>query len=58
MVPDILQAILVGIMDNGLNIGRWTLDQDVSGDFRIVDNCRRGSYRYPRTASKLLVNTD
>ena len=32
---NILQEVLIKIMDSGLNIGRWVMDDDINGDFRI-----------------------
>ena len=52
---NILEEIMVKIIDSGLQIGRWVLDADVNGDFRVADTFRKGYYRMPKTSQSLTV---
>ena len=54
---NIMQDIILKIITNGLRIGRWALDSDVSGNFRCVDTIRNGFYRFVKTSQRLTVDT-
>ena len=42
--------ILSSIQQGGLTIGRWALNEDPLGDFRIGDLTKKGYYRFPKTS--------
>ena len=52
---DILKDIMLRVMENGIAIGRWVLDEDSNNDFIIKDLERQGYYRFPKTSQRRVV---